>query len=132
MKRLEMNLMESDGYPYKFEPSACASCGGACCTGASGYIWVKHHEIKTIAEFLELSYEDFAIMYLKKVKHRYSLIEKYRKESNDFACIFFDSKIEGCGIYSVRPLQCRTFPFWEQFKNSCDEVEKECPGIVRD
>ncbi|MFB1032365.1 MAG: YkgJ family cysteine cluster protein, partial [Aliarcobacter cryaerophilus] len=28
-----------------------------------------------------------------------------------------------------RPTQCRTFPFWEYFKNNEKEVYKECPAI---
>ncbi len=122
--------IKHDAYPYQFNALACEACGGHCCTGESGYIWVKYPEIESIAKFLELSIEDFAIMYLKKVKHRYSLIERYREDKEDYACIFFDDTMSRCSIYSVRPLQCRSFPFWEQFKGDKDEVKKECPGIV--
>ena len=118
-----------EGYGYCFDPSKCASCGGHCCRGESGYIWVKYEEISRIATYLSLSVEDFATIYLKKVGHRYSLIEKELKE-DDHACIFFDENKEQCSIYDARPLQCRTFPFWEQFKNNENEVRDECPGIV--
>ncbi len=124
-----IDIIEKDGYKYKFKPSECEACGGQCCTGESGYIWTKYEEIKNMAEFVNLSVEDFATIYLKKVKHRYSLIEKKLSEDN-YACIFFDENIKRCTIYSVRPMQCRTFPFWEQFKNDEEEVRKECPGIV--
>jgi Fe-S-cluster containining protein len=111
-----MELMTHEQYSFKFNSAECEACGGHCCTGESGYIWAKYAEIEKMAEFVNLSVEDFATMYLRKVKHRYSLVEK---------------KIaERCSIYPVRPLQCRTFPFWEQFKNDEDEVRKECPGIV--
>jgi Fe-S-cluster containining protein len=125
-----MNLIEKDGYDYKFDSSACFSCGGHCCTGESGYIWVKYKEIEAISNFLELSIENFAIMYLKKIKHRYSLVEKIREVEGDYACIFFDDVTKGCSIYPVRPLQCRTFPFWDQFKLDKEEVKRECPGII--
>ncbi len=121
--------MSKEGYNYKFNPSECEACGGGCCTGESGYIWVKYDEIKQIAQFVNLTLEDFATIYLRKSKHRYSLIEK-EIEPNNFACIFFDESIKRCSIYSVRPNQCRTFPFWEQFKNSKEEVQKECPAII--
>lgn len=124
-------MIAEEGFEYSFDPSACISCGGHCCTGESGYIWVKYHEIEKIALFLERSVEDFATIHLKKVKHRYSLIEKKREVEGDFACIFFDAKLKCCSIYPVRPLQCRTFPFWDQFKNDREEVEKECPGIIK-
>ncbi|MDD5406794.1 MAG: YkgJ family cysteine cluster protein [Sulfurovaceae bacterium] len=118
-----------EGYNYCFDPSKCSTCGGHCCRGESGYIWVKPEEIRCIADHLTLSVEDFATIYIKKVGHRYSLIEKQLGE-NDHACIFFDEKNEQCSIYDARPVQCCTFPFWEQFKNNEDEVRQECPGIV--
>jgi len=125
----KMELLEKEGYSFKFDPAACEACGGHCCTGESGYIWAKYDEIVNMAAFVNLSVEEFATMYLKKVKHRYSLVEKKLAEDN-YACIFFDETKQRCSIYPVRPLQCRTFPFWEQFKQDEDEVRKECPGIV--
>lgn len=123
-----MEKITKDGYGYSFDSSACAECEGACCTGASGYIWVKREEIENISKYLDLTVEDFAKMYLKKVKHRYSLIEKLIAENN-YACIFFDESKSRCSIYDVRPTQCRTFPFWEQYKGDDSEVREECPGV---
>ena len=123
------NLTSEEGYGYKFDSSACEACGGHCCTGESGYIWAKYDEVEKIADFVNLSVEDFATMYLRKVKHRYSLREKKLAHDN-YACVFFDESKQRCSIYPVRPRQCRTFPFWEQFKNDEEEVRKECPGIV--
>ncbi len=116
-------------YTYCFDPSACEACGGKCCRGESGYIWTKYQEIVDMAAYLEMTVEDFAVKYLRKVKHRYSLTEKQLGEE-DYACIFFDETKERCGIYPVRPSQCRTFPFWEQFKQNENEVREECPGII--
>ena len=80
-------LMEQEGYSYKFKPSECEACGGHCCTGESGYIWAKYTEIEKMADFVNLSVEDFATMYLKKVKHRYSLVEK--KVGRRQLCLYF-------------------------------------------
>jgi len=124
-----MELLSKEGYNYKFNPTACEACGGHCCMGESGYIWVKYDEIEKISAYLGVSVDDFATIYLRRVKHRYSLVEKQLAVDN-FACIFFDESTKRCSIYPVRPRQCRTFPFWEQFKNDEGEVRKECPGIV--
>jgi len=121
-------VIEKEGYGYTFDPTACAGCEGACCRGESGYIWVKYPEMENIAKLLDIGLEDFAKIYLKKVGHRYSLVEK-RLGDDDYACIFFDEESHRCAIYEARPRQCRTFPFWEQFKNDEDEVRRECPGI---
>ncbi len=124
-----MDIIRNEHYAYAFDPKACESCGGACCTGASGYIWARYGEIEQMADFLDLRVEDFAKMYLRKVGHRYSLTERQVGE-DDYACVFFDTEKKRCTIYPVRPRQCRTFPFWEQFKNNEDEVRDECPGII--
>jgi Fe-S-cluster containining protein len=124
----DSDLVSKEGYDYRFKPSDCANCGGACCTGESGYIWAKYQEIEKMANFLELTIEEFATIYLRKVKHRYSLIER-KIDTDNYACIFFDNITKQCKIYPVRPLQCRTFPFWEIFKNDKEEVKKECLGI---
>ncbi len=126
---MKSSIISEDGYSYQFSPSACDTCGGACCTGASGYIWAKYPEIEKMADFLNLTIEEFASNYLKKVKHRYSLVEK-QLDDNNFACIFFNNELKECSIYDVRPRQCRTFPFWETFKNNEKEVKNECPGII--
>ncbi|NKQ41796.1 MAG: YkgJ family cysteine cluster protein [Sulfurovum sp.] len=123
------SFVQKEGYGYSFNSSACTDCGGHCCTGESGYIWAKYAEIEKMADFVNLSTEEFATMYLRKVKHRYSLREKILTEDN-YACVFFDDSIKRCSIYPVRPLQCCTFPFWEQFKTNKQEVRDECPGII--
>ncbi|SFV71363.1 hypothetical protein MNB_SV-13-2012 [hydrothermal vent metagenome] len=124
-----MDILKHKDYDYSFDPNACEACGGHCCTGKSGYIWAKYAEIEKIADFMKLSVEDFSHTYLKKVKHRYSLVEK-RLAPDNYACVFFDESKKRCGIYPVRPLQCRTFPFWEQFKDDEEAVRQECVGIV--
>jgi len=124
-----MEIMTKALYNYRFDPNACEACGGACCTGESGYIWTKYDEIEKMADFFNLSIEDFSQQYLKKVKHRYSLIEKKLAVDN-YACIFFDASKKRCSIYPVRPLQCRTFPFWEQFKDDEVSLREECVGVL--
>jgi len=123
------SIIKHEQYKYTFNENACHSCGGACCRGESGYIWTKYQEMQNIATFLDMNLETFTQNYIKKVKHRYSLVEKKISE-DDYACIFFDTEKLQCSIYPVRPLQCRTFPFWEQFKNNQEEVRRECPGII--
>jgi len=122
-------IITKEGFDFSFNPKACEECGGRCCTGESGYIWVNPLEMQKIANFLNISLEEFKKFYLIKVDYKFSIKEK-KLEENNYACIFFDEKTSRCTIYPVRPLQCRTFPFWEQFKNNEDEVRKECPGII--
>jgi len=37
-----------------------------------------------------------------------------------------------CGIYEVRPLQCRTWPFWDgllESKDAWNTAKAGCPGM---
>jgi hypothetical protein len=120
-----LRIIEKEGFTYKFNPDACKECEGNCCIGESGYIWVNSKEIKELAEFLNIDEELFKKTFLIKAGYRYSLKEKPYK--NGFACVFFEN---GCTVYPVRPLQCRTFPFWDYYKDKIDELKKECPGII--
>ena len=56
------NIMKEEGYSYSFNPSACQSCQGKCCTGESGYIYVTKDEIIKIAELLELDVNIFCVL----------------------------------------------------------------------
>jgi len=123
------NIMTKEGFDFTFNPSACESCEGNCCIGESGYIWVTPNEIKDIAAFLEMDEATFRAQHLRKISYRFSL--KERKVGESYECEFFDMKQKRCTIYDVRPSQCRTFPFWDYFKDKINEVEKECPGIIR-
>ncbi|MGO9511534.1 MAG: YkgJ family cysteine cluster protein [Mycobacterium sp.] len=45
-------------------------------------------------------------------------------------CVFYD-KEAGCTIYSVRPRQCRTWPFWQSNvgnPEAWEETCRVCPG----
>ena len=122
------DIVTQEGFPYGFMPSACAQCGGRCCTGESGYIYVNKAEMERLAAFLKIDVEELKDRYLYKSGYRYSI--KERKTKEDYECIFYDREQNGCQVYGARPIQCRTFPFWEHFKTRVDELKEECPGIV--
>ncbi len=124
-----MNLIKKEGFDFAFDQSACFSCEGNCCRGESGYVWLRSSDIGDISSFLNLSPEDFKKNYVKKYYNGYSL--KEIKIGGEYRCVFFDEKTKRCEIYPVRPSQCRTFPFWKRFKNNREEVERECPGIIK-
>lgn len=115
-------------YPFSFNSLACEQCGGKCCIGESGVIWVTFQEIEAISCEINIAVDNFISLYCTKIDYRFSLKEKPFEAG--WACVFFDEKHRHCSIYSVRPQQCRTFPFWERFKKYPHEVVQECPGII--
>ena len=107
---------------------SCTQCGN-CCSGAPGYVWLTKEEIRRIAKSLGRTDGWLDKTHLRRVGLRYSLTEK---EGGD--CIFL--KREGgkgtCGIYAVRPLQCRTWPFWTGNLTSSavwETAGEKCPGM---
>jgi Fe-S-cluster containining protein len=122
------DIVTKEGFAYSFVPSACESCGGHCCTGESGCIYVNKSEMQRIASFLHVDIEELKEKYLFKKGYKFSIRE--RKVNESFECIFFDAETKGCSIYEARPIQCRTFPFWDYYKTRVDELKQECPGVL--
>lgn len=85
-------------------------------------------EIENISKLLNVNIKDFAQEYLFKKLYKYSI--KENKFGESYECIFYDRESNGCKIYEARPLQCKTFPFWDYFKQRVDELKLECPGVI--
>lgn len=115
-------------FNYSFDPSQCESCGGACCLGETGFVWISEEEIVALANYLAIPHEELRTTSLFNVDHRYSIRER-QLSNGDYACIYFDMDRECCSIYSVRPEQCRTFPFWDEYLIAKDETFYMCHGI---
>jgi len=123
--------------------SFTCTCCGNCCTGGPGYVWMSDAEIDRLAAHLGISREETLKQYCRKLGQRVSLKEKLSPQGN-YDCIFLEErpakKEKGkvtmrsrvCGIYAVRPLQCRTWPFWDgnlASKARWDDAAKRCPGM---
>jgi Fe-S-cluster containining protein len=107
----------------------CTQCGN-CCSGDPGYVWATKDEIKGIAKFLGNGNQWLDKAHLRRVGTRYSLTEKANGD-----CVFLKREAGKalCTIYPVRPLQCRTWPFWTENLRS-EAVwqsihERVCPGM---
>lgn len=104
---------------------SCTGCG-KCCTGSPGYVWVTLDEIIDIAKLLKLSLDEFSSRYVRKIDGSYSLIE----HPTTYDCVFL--KDNKCQIYTARPKQCRTYPWWQKNLRSKQDWEKAasfCEGI---
>lgn len=122
------NLIKKDGFDFAFDPNGCNTCKGNCCIGESGYIWITIPEIENLAKHLNITLDELRIKYLEKIGYKYS-IKEIKLEEDNYACTFFNLEKRQCSIYEARPLQCKTFPFWEYFKENIEEVCAECPAI---
>ena len=103
----------------------CTQCGN-CCTGAPGVVWVDDTEIKAIADLTGKSTGEVLLMHTRLYAGRRTLTEYANGD-----CTFFDPEKRGCTIYEARPVQCRTWPFWNsnlKDKASWDSLSPDCPG----
>jgi hypothetical protein len=102
----------------------CRGCG-SCCGGFPGFVWVTEPEIAAAARHLGLAPEEFRARHCRSVGGRYTL-----RETRRYDCVMLE---EGrCTIYPVRPLQCRTFPFWDEnleTRGDWREAARACPGM---
>jgi Fe-S-cluster containining protein len=120
---------------------SCTQCGN-CCTGGPGYVWISPQEIERLAAHLSMSVEQVTEKHLRKLGSKYSLRE-FRNDAGQYDCEFLieqkSTNAQGrlvtrrvCGIYHVRPLQCRTWPFWDgllESRESWNAAGKRCPGL---
>lgn len=119
---LSMTRFYSKGLQFE-----CQKDCSKCCGGSPGYVWLNEQNIEDIRHTLGISREEFLLQYTKRVGDGISLIDL---EDDNWNCIMLkDGK---CSIYDVRPLQCRTYPFWHQnleHKLSWAVEKESCPGI---
>ncbi len=103
----------------------CTQCG-VCCSGQPGFVWVSQQEVDALAAHLDMECEQFKDRFVRRVGNRLSLVEY-----PDGDCIFLDPETRGCSVYSARPIQCRTWPFWSSnlaSRRAWKETCKACPG----
>jgi len=120
-------MEHQDGFGFHFDSNACKACKGKCCRGFGGYVWISLEELEKMAAEKKMDIVLFSKQYVRKIKGRLSLIEYFI--NNEHFCCFFDRVDCQCIIYESRPRQCRTFPFWNQFKKKFKNLFVECPGV---
>lgn len=113
---------------------SCTQCGN-CCSGPPGYVWFDNDELVRMADFMNMSTDEFALRYTRWIRGRRSLNEIKRGRVYD--CVFLErdeAGRAGCSIYPVRPTQCKTWPFWTEnleSRASWKGAAADCPGMSK-
>jgi Fe-S-cluster containining protein len=89
-------------------------------------VFIDEAETAAMAAKLKMSIDEFEQKFTRRVGKLSSLIEY-----PDGDCIFLEPKTRHCMVYEARPVQCRTWPFWDStlaspadWKETCEV----CPG----
>src|SRR5579884_206445 len=113
--------VEVGRFNFRFE---CQKGCTNCCT-QKGHIFLTEEDISRIAAHLRLHPKAFEKRYVCRGKYGPRLTLP-RSQS----CHFL---VEGgCGIHEVKPLQCRTFPYWPEnvaSRSAWKKLRNYCPGI---
>ena len=126
----EKRAWYADGLAFE-----CLECGGCCSGPEEGYVWITRPEIAVAAGYLDVPVEQFMQRYTRRIGSRISLVEK-----SNFDCVFLDppdtdgNGPKRCSVYAVRPMQCRTWPFWPsnlRSQRAWSLAATRCPGINR-
>jgi Fe-S-cluster containining protein len=92
-------------------------------------VFLSEKDLNKLASELKMDNDGFLSAYCRWVERGQGVELLSLKEKQNYDCIFWNS---GCTVYQSRPLQCRTFPFWESVLCSAKTWEAaagSCPGI---
>jgi Fe-S-cluster containining protein len=120
---MEKELFYVDG--LKFSCKQCSSC----CRYDQGFVFLSQKDLKKLSSALKTDENSVISAYCRWVTGRKGDTVLSLKEKSNKDCVLWDS---GCTVYTARPLQCVTFPFWESIiaSKQCWEIAAaSCPGI---
>ncbi|MDR1466550.1 MAG: YkgJ family cysteine cluster protein [Treponema sp.] len=112
---------------------ACARCSG-CCRYESGFVFLSETDLSVLVVVFNMSVEEFTATHCRWVPSEDGYGEKLSlkeipRGGGNFDCIFWK---DGCSVYKSRPLQCRTFPFWDfvlEDEEAWNRTAAQCPGM---
>lgn len=110
---------------YEAEPLrfGCTRCGQCC--ARPGDIYLTESDMLRISNFLRISTREFKQTWC--VRDGYEWLMVVTKTQS---CPFF--RDDRCDIHAVKPIQCRTYPFWPEVvstRHAWEEEAERCEGI---
>lgn len=105
----------------------CTQCGACCCGDENHFIAVSSFDLENICKHIEISMAWLRRRYVSSLEqNRYTI-----RIGDNGRCVFLRND-NSCRIYPVRPVQCRTYPWWPEIlhsKSSWNAEAVRCEGI---
>ena len=106
-------------------PFSCTACGNCCRSrGEYSHVYLREEEVAAIADHLGVDRVEFVRTQVVVEDGWIPLLPGRDR------CQFLDDAGR-CTVYPVRPVQCRTWPFWDinlERRVWEEEVNAVCPG----
>ncbi len=105
----------------------CTQCGNCCFE--PGYVYMSAEEVKAIAEHLSMSKDRFKARY--RVRWDPPSRQWIIDATHGLGCPLL-TEDRRCSVQPVKPMQCQTFPFWDEMIDDAKEWESAktfCPGL---
>jgi Fe-S-cluster containining protein len=103
-------------------------CQPGCtkCCDTRGFVYITEQDLVRMATYVGLEPVEFERKYVYRTKHSLRL-----RKPRHSQCHFLTAT--GCSLHPVKPVQCRTYPFWPEYVEFRDlweyEGKNKCPGI---
>lgn len=108
----------------------CTRCS-RCCRIEPGFVFLSYEDLERLIAHFRISPAAFLETYCRRVDLGIATRLSLREKEN-YDCILWS--VDGCSAYEARPLQCRSYPFWEphlESEHAWRELKSECPGVDR-
>ncbi len=105
----------------------CNQCGACCCGGKDYYIAVTTVDMQNICQHLNIGMNWLKRRYVEHLDDQLSSI----RIADSGRCVFLGKDMR-CRIYPVRPVQCRTYPWWPELlasKKAWNDEAHRCEGM---
>ena len=105
----------------------CTHCGACCQGGDEHYVAINRADLTRIRRYLGISEA-----WLKRRYVRFFSPSFYTLRFTDKNHCVFLNRDNTCRIYAVRPVQCRTYPWWPELlasKKAWHQEARRCEGI---
>jgi Fe-S-cluster containining protein len=107
---------------------SCTRCS-SCCRKESGFVYLSENDLSRLTNVFQMDYTAFIATWCRWVPWGHGSERLSLREKSTCDCILWNG---GCTVYRERPLQCRTFPFWDSTLCSQEawmNTGNGCPGI---
>lgn len=107
---------------------SCTQCSH-CCRHDPGFVYLSQKDLTKLCRWFKLDSKVFISNFCRFVPYYDGTEVLSLKEKANYDCFFWDN---GCTVYEARPVQCRTYPFWNSIienMNSWNHEAQYCPGM---